>query len=438
MDRETLKAGIAREIISPPKGIYQIGYGDRVHGNKGIHDDLTATCLFLTNETVSLAWVAVDMLCLNEYIVDQIQNIVGSDITVLISCSHTHSGPIAYADSSSPKNNREYIQFLINQIVKCIQDAQSTQVKAALTWAEGKAEIAVNRREKKADGTVEIGINPDGPIDQSLYTLSVFNEKQERLATLVNFAAHGTVQGPKNLLISGDWMGAMRQSLEKTLDSPVLFIQGATADLNPHHAWEADEISWLSVKNQGQQVAEQVLSAIEKKFEFSNLPFNLSQTEIWIPLETKVKSKTPPKTYRKEVVKMGGLPRWLSFMTDYLLNKRYPWRSRIEAANGYWSIPLRITAVQIGQIGVIALNAETFTQIGLTIKEKSPFTFTILASVSNGCIGYLPTAEAHQEGGYEVDLAPYSYRYPGRLNKNAADQVIQTSCDILQFLKNLN
>ncbi len=438
MIQETLHAGVAREIISPPKGIYQIGYGDRVRGNQGIHDDLTATCLFLSTAAVSFAWVAVDLLCINEYIVDQIQEKVGQDIPIVISCSHTHSGPIAYADSSSPQKNQAYIRFFIDTITACIQAAQDNQVNAKLTWAEGETEIAVNRREKQADGSVEIGINPQGPVDRSLYTLSVFDERQQRLATLVNLAAHGTVQGPKNRLVSADWIGAMRSTLEKKLNSPVLFIQGATADLNPQHGWEADQASWQLVKKQGQQVAEQVLATLQNKFEFSNLPLNLTQTEIWLPLETKVNSKTPPKTYRKEVVKMGGLPRWLSFLTDPLLNQRYPWRSRIEAVAGYWSVPLRITAIQIGQIGVIALNAETFTEIGLTLKERSPFTFTMIASVSNGCIGYLPTAQAHEEGGYEVDLAPYSYRFPGRLNKNAATLAVEASCSELNKLKRRN
>jgi hypothetical protein len=35
--------------------------------------------------------------------------------------------------------------------------------------------------------------------------------------------------------------------------------------------------------------------------------------------------------------------------------------------------------------------------------------------VSDGCISYLHTEESHPEGGYEVDVAPLAYRYPGRL-----------------------
>ncbi len=436
MTAELLKAGVAREIISPTKGIYQIGYGDRVKGNLGIHDDLTATCVVLSSNETTLAWVAVDMLCLNEYIVDQIQAKVGTDTFVLITCSHTHSGPIAYADQKSPRKNRQFIEFLINQITKTINKAKESLVPAKITWAQGAADIATNRRERQPDGSIEIGINLDGPVDHSVNTLSIFDLNNQRLATLVNYASHGTVQGPKNLLISADWIGAMRASAEKSLGSPVLFIQGATADLNPQHGWEADQASWELVKKQGQAVADQVLRTLENKFEFSNLPLKVQQKEIWLPLETKVTSENPPKIYRKKILQMANLPEWLSFASDYLLGQRYPWRSKIKAVDGYWSIPLRIITIQIGQIGVVAFNAETFTEIGMEIKEQSPFTYTIFASISNGCIGYLPTVSAHDEGGYEVNVTPYSYRYPGRLKKNAADQAIIASLGELSRLKN--
>lgn len=434
MTSDGLRAGVARGIITPPKGIYQIGYGNRTKGNIGVHDDLTATCLILSSEEIRLAWVALDLLCLNETIVDQIQNNVGADVFVLISCSHTHSGPIAYANQTSPKKNRQYIQFLVDKITEIINHARKNLIPAKITWAQGEAHIAINRREKQADGSIEIGINPDGPVDHSLSTLSVFDENNHRLATLINYAAHGTVQGPDNRLISADWIGAMRTAVESTLNSPVLFVQGATADLNPQHAWEANAQSWSLVKQQGQAVAEQVLKTLENKYEFSNLPLRIQTKQVWLPLETKVTSKKPPKTYRKKILKLGGLPEWLFFLTDFLLNQRYPWLSKIEPIEGYWSIPLRITTVQIGQIAVIAFNAETFTEIGLEIKKHSPFTHTIFASVSNGCIGYLPTAQAHDEGGYEVDTAPYSYRYPGRLKKNAAELAITTSLGELSKL----
>jgi len=63
----------------------------------------------------------------------------------------------------------------------------------------------------------------------------------------------------------------------------------------------------------------------------------------------------------------------------------------------------------------VSFAAETFTEIGMAVKKISPARHTLFASLTDGCISYLHTAESHLEGGYEVDTAPLAYRYPGRL-----------------------
>src|SRR4030043_1164798 len=100
---------------------------------------------------------------------------------------------------------------------------------------------------------------------------------------------------------------------------------------------------------------------------------------------------------------MAHVPR---FLVDFVLNKRYPWKTHIAAREGYWSVPLVITHIRVGELALYALGAEVFTEIGMAIKQASPTSHTLFASVSSGCIGYLPTQEEHALGGYEGDLSP--------------------------------
>ena len=65
------------------------------------------------------------------------------------------------------------------------------------------------------------------------------------IVTLVNFQCHGTVLGPKNLLVSADWIGAMRRNVEQVSGAPLMYLQGATGDLNPDHEWGEDDFSAL-------------------------------------------------------------------------------------------------------------------------------------------------------------------------------------------------
>ena len=133
MNKQTLSAGVARRIISPPKDIFLIGYGDRSKGNIGIHDDLTATALVLTDGTTRIAIVALDILTINELIVDRVRTRL-APTEVLLCCSHTHSGPIAYADKKSPRKNREYIDLLVGRIVEAVNQAQENLLPARLEY----------------------------------------------------------------------------------------------------------------------------------------------------------------------------------------------------------------------------------------------------------------------------------------------------------------
>jgi len=146
MNEPTLLAGVARRLITPPKGIFLIGYGDRSKGNLGVHDELTATALVLDDGTTRVAIVALDILTINEFIVDRVRARL-APTEVLLCCSHTHSGPIAYANEKSPRRNREYIDSLVNNIVSAVEEAQSNLNPARLEYSHGEAEVGVNRRE---------------------------------------------------------------------------------------------------------------------------------------------------------------------------------------------------------------------------------------------------------------------------------------------------
>ena len=432
IDTSELTAGVAREVISPPRGIYLIGYGDRTAGNAGVHDDLTATALVLGDGQTQVAIVACDLLCLNEYIVDRIRENVGSNTKVIICCSHTHAGPIAYADSRSRRARRMYIDWLVERIVQAIRRAESSQLPATLTWGETEADIAVNRREMQADGEVVIGVNREGFVDRTVGVLEVRAKDGPPIATLVNYACHGTVLGPTNLLVSADWIGAMRSQIEETRGSQVLFLQGATANLNPDRQLKKSD-PWESVSALGERVAARVLDRCEQGLtQLRSTPLSVKQEEVWLPLEAKATTPTPPRSYREVLLRFVGLPPFLSFIADPLLEQRYPWRSQIEARDGVWSVPLRISAVRIGELGLITFAAEVFAEIGMNVKAASPAAATLFASVSDGCIGYLPTAEAHAEGGYEVNMSPYFYRYPGRMAAGNAQTAINTATQLLR------
>jgi hypothetical protein len=414
----SLNIGVARKNITPPPGIYLIGYGDRTKGNHGVHDELTATALAVDDGLHRAAIVACDLLAINEHTVARVQAQTGSNI--VICCSHTHSAPITYAGQRSMRKNRDYITYLVGQIVKAVMEAQASTQPGLLRWGQGKADIAVNRRERKLDGHIEIGVNPAGPIDRSLGVLQAQTSDGKVILTLVNFQCHGTVLGPKNMFVSADWIGAMRRTLEQETGAPVMYLQGATGDLNPDHTWGNDDFE--AVQAIGAKVAEQVAKEIPVLAPVLGEGVSFHQEQVWLPLEAEVHGATPPTTYRAVLARMAHVPR---FLVDFVLNYRYPWKTHITAREGYWTVPVVLTHIRLGEVTIYALGAEVFTEFGMAIMQVPHTSPTLFASVSSGCIGYLPTTSEHALGGYEVDISPFFYRMPGRLNADSADRVLE-------------
>ena len=68
------------------------------------------------------------------------------------------------------------------------------------------------------------------------------------------------------------------------------------------------------------------------------------------------------------------------------------------------------------------------------MKAASPAEMTLFGGYSNGMIGYLPTAEEHARGGYEVDVSPYFYRMTGRLDPTAGERASTQSRELLARL----
>ena len=68
------------------------------------------------------------------------------------------------------------------------------------------------------------------------------------------------------------------------------------------------------------------------------------------------------------------------------------------------TIAIPLQAIRIGDLGIAAIPFETFTETGLELKARVPFTPAFTIELANGSYGYLPTPEQHALGGYETWL----------------------------------
>jgi hypothetical protein len=101
-------------------------------------------------------------------------------------------------------------------------------------------------------------------------------------------------------------------------------------------------------------------------------------------------------------------------------------RGMAQTYHGQREATVTLQAMRVGPLGLLALPGEPFAEIGVRVREGSPFPVTIFSGYSNGLFAYLPLRSDHEEGGYGVWNSP--------LGPDAAGIVIAESIALLREL----
>jgi neutral ceramidase len=64
-----------------------------------------------------------------------------------------------------------------------------------------------------------------------------------------------------------------------------------------------------------------------------------------------------------------------------------------------------LQVLALGDMALVGMPGEVFFEYAQQVETASPFKQTMVLAYHNGCIGYVPTAAAFAEGGYEVNEA---------------------------------
>ena len=63
---------------------------------------------------------------------------------------------------------------------------------------------------------------------------------------------------------------------------------------------------------------------------------------------------------------------------------------------------VRLTVFKIGDLVLSGVSGELVNEIGMNVKNRSPYANTIIVTHCNGSSGYIVTDKMFPEGGYEV------------------------------------
>jgi hypothetical protein len=75
----------------------------------------------------------------------------------------------------------------------------------------------------------------------------------------------------------------------------------------------------------------------------------------------------------------------------------------VAAGQGIPPLKAMVTALTIGDVAIVGLPFEVYTEIGLDIKANPWSRHTMVLGYTNGLNGYCATDEARKQGGYGPD-----------------------------------
>jgi hypothetical protein len=443
---DDLKIGAAAVKVTPPIGTPMAGYYSE-RGVEKIHDDLYAKALVIEKDGVKIAIVECDFVGISEYIVDKVRKLVekstGIDaFHIMIGATHCHNGPVIPSGPSSinigndPKSKggqilAAYIAKLPGLIAESVEKANAALKPAKLSFGLGHEEsISFNRRYFMTDGTVGWNpglhnpkiIEPAGPIDPAVNVLYAETVDGHPISTYVNFALHLDEVGGSD--VTADLPFTLSAILGKIKGSDMvsIFSQGCSGNINHINVnGHGPQSGNFRAEKNGTILAGEVIktytrlsaldiNSIKVKSEIVPLPLaEISKDELAWARETAAKFGKPDAAPFLDLVKAFKI-------------------LRVEERKGK-PLPTEIQVFALGDsCAIVSFPNEIFTELGLYLKSRSPYPYTIITELTNGSNGYIPDRKGYSEGNYE----PIS----SKVAPGSGEILVENALRMLDELKN--
>ena len=409
-----LRAGAAAIVITPPVGTPMAGYYSE-RGAQGVHDDLHAKAIVMEQGGARAALVALDLIAAPRDLVedaraaiDHICRVRGAN--VMISATHSHTGPIVATNHPFGGKSdlvTSYRALLPSRIAEAVRQAESKLAPVTVSVARGReSSIAFNRRFHMKDGTVgwnpgkgnPLILKPAGTIDPDLPVLFFETADRKPVAAYVNYAVHLDNIGEP--LISADMPATLSRCLAdfKGPEMLTLFTAGCCGDVNHIDVrWKEAQRGFGNSARMGTILAGEVLRAWPRLTSFEPRPLRVQSTTVRLPLP-EIKQGDVEKAHATVARISGEAPKRPAFMEMVQAFKVLD----VAARNGK-PHQVEVQVIALGKdVAWVSLPGEVFTELGLAIKQDSPFPCTIIAELANDLVGYIPARRAYAQGNYEV------------------------------------
>jgi hypothetical protein len=424
------RIGVSRREITPPLGIHSRTWGSAVHDvAEGVHRPLLATCVVLRKLSgdMELVLITLDALLFWPLAARKIRSTVEKRFglkphQVIFHPSHSHSAPfLAERQVQKPGGDKivPYLETIPGVCCELITEARANAGEAILSWAYGRCGLAFNRDAvDPPSGRDVCGLNLLEKADDTVLVGRVTDMSGKITATIVNYACHPVSLGGGNRLLSPDYVGAMRELVQKeTGGAPCLFLHGASGDLTPRRSYEANV---EAADQNGRELGYAALTALASMFP-------PGQQMVYAGIE---ESGTPLGVWRLKPKPSVSTELSAQIITTKLTVRGMPTRSEIKAklasATARYEIEVLerqlgrreqvgdeaqndfpFTVCRLGDAFIVSTPAEAYSRFQVDLREKFPQTAVAVLNLSDSTTTYLPKPSAFKTDVYQARIALY-------------------------------
>ncbi len=419
-----IRTGVASVDITPKEPIRLAGYAARIESSRGaIHPIFAKSIAFEDSAGTLAVLLTADIIGftgdLSEEIATRVEKQFGIPRSnLMITASHTHTAPLlekAYSTMSDlsldqAKTISRYTRFLKEALVRIVDQSLQNLAPARLAFGTGEAHIAVNRRSFTPKGVV-IGIDPDGPVDPRVLTMSASDSIGNFKAVLFGYACHGTSLAKDDYTrVCGDYMGFARECLETSQPGIMgLYVAGCGADLNPYPRGKLND-----ARLHGLRLAGAVAEALKPGMIPVRDPIRCAFKTVQLPFASVPSAADFQKRLENE---NPSVRRHARYFLDKLEKGE-----KIPATYAY--------PIQVWRFGddltLVALGGEVVVDYARRLRRELNIVNLWTIAYANDVCGYIGTARTLYEGGYEADQSAIYYALPSRWDFSIEEKIIST------------
>lgn len=454
------RAGLGLADITPPVGIYHRFWGAASHDRAtGVHQPLRATVWLFGAEGDETAVVAIDHCLFRPDDMSALREAVResaavADDRLIFTFSHTHSGGhIARSRGSLPGGDLigPYLDALPERIGEAFAAARAAAGEVTISYATTTCAMG-NQRDYRdeANGTYVCGFDPDGDGALPVTVARLTGAGGGPVGTIVNYPCHPTTLAWDNTLISPDYVGALRDTVEAETEAPCLFLLAPCGDVGPRHGFVGDvEVA----ERNGRQLAYAALGALESlappatDFAYTGPVISGATIGVWSPRAhaeprvdetSRMQSRrvTVPLPYRAELPTAeetaaelaGHEQREADFLAAgnetaarderALAERCRRTLERVGPLPAGEDYPFVAEVRRIGDAFWVFVEGEPYYDLQRHLQTRFPDETIVVVTLCDGArCGYLPSREAYDKAGlYQVNVAVVA---PGCLERVA-------------------